>query len=369
MKRRRILILLCCISLLIRFPMTQATVPNGTLEGKVFRYETSEYSPVQNFPIVRLEWNGETLEGEMPGMVLGNRTMAPLRLLAEKLGAEVTWHPEQAQVMVRGNGKTILLTLGSDLAEVDGEEEQMPDGVAATMVFYQGQGYTMVPLRFFSETLGCQVFWQQESYTASVFEAGYIAENSLEKLDTPVNPEKFLIALDAGHGGVYSGAFYENTAEKDLNLAIVLKLEKILTTLGYQTVLTRSGDEDVGLLQRSVLANGAKADLFVSIHCNAAENNPDFQGLYVYHFPGSTAGKELAQQIQTPACQFTGAIDRKINSANFSVLRNTKMPAVLVETGFMSCHEELMRLKSDTYQEQMALGIAQGIVRYLNALA
>lgn len=331
--------------------------PNGTVNVQIYDYDRGTYGSNVALPVVKLALDGVEIGGQpMPGVVVGGRTMAPLRTISEKLGAKVEWRQGTSQAVVTRESDTIVLTMGKATAQVNGVTKALPDGIPAMAMYYQGQGYTMVPLRFFSEMLGCVVTWEQDSYTARM-KSG---------LETPVAPEKYLIALDAGHGGSATGAYYENTAEKDLNLAMIKKLDEILRGLGYKTMLTRSGDTDVGLKYRSTLANNARADIFVSIHCNASETNHNFQGLYVYHYPGSATGAALAQAIQTPACQFTGAVDRGINSANFSVVRESKMPAVLVETGFMTCHEELARLKSEAYQSRIAQGIAQGIVRYLN---
>ena len=137
---------------------------------------------------------------------------------------------------------------------------------------------------------------------------------------------------------------------------------------GYNVVMTRSTDVDVGLYERVDIANAENADLFVSIHSNAAENRPDYQGIYTYYHPSSRRGARLAQAIQTPLCRMTGGIDRGIKDADFVVIRETKMCAVLVEMGFMTNHEELMNLIDDSYQDKLAQGISEGIVSYLNSL-
>ncbi len=415
--------LLCLALLLVCCPKALAAPPNGSVTIAVFDYSLDKYRPQQDANVVALRLNGEEIRGEVPGMILNSRTLAPLRLLAEKMGAQVEWVPDAAQVVVRMGSDTILLTLGSDIAYVNGVAQPLPDGVPATAVSYENQGYTMVPLRFFSETFHCRVDWAQESYAALVFTPDYPSEEPerpvapagpieseqpaapetpvepapsetpsdpvpsepapsetpetpqepenplLAGLDTAITPEKFLICLDAGHGERWSGAAHEGILEKDLNIAMVHKLNDILLAKGYRTLLTRKGDEDVGLKERSVIANEANADIFVSIHCNAIDNGPNVQGLIVFHYPGNVQGKALAQSIQTPACEFSGAYDRGISSANFSVVRESHMPSVLVETGFMTCHEELMRLADDTYQGNIARGIAQGVIRYLNAQA
>lgn len=367
MKKVPIFLVLFCLLAGGLLSRAAATSPNGTVEGRIFDYAANTYENWESFAVVKLTLNGAALQGEVPGVIFGTRTMVPLRLLVETLGSAVEWSQESAQVEVTGNGKTILLTLGSSEAVVDGAPVTLEGAVCATAFFYQGQGYTMVPLRFVSEVLGCRVVWEQESYTASIFEADYIVDSMLSDFDTPQNPQQYLVALDAGHGGIYSGAYYENTAEKDLNLSITLKLNQILQALGYRTLLTRTEDVDISLSARANLANQAQANIFVSVHCNATEANSEYQGLYVYHYPSSAKGKALAESIQAPACQFSGAVNRQTNSADFAVLRRTQMPAVLVETGFMSCSEELARLKDEMYQWKLAQGIAQGIVQYLNA--
>ena len=152
-------------------------------------------------------------------------------------------------------------------------------------------------------------------------------------------------------------------------LSVSLKLATLLRSKGFRVIMTRSTDVEIGLYERDDLANAAGADLFISIHSNAAENRPDYQGIYTYYHPTSSQGARLAQAVQTPLCQVTGAIDRGIRDADFVVLRETDMPAVLVEMGFMTSHEELMRLMDGGYQQQLAQGITQGILDYLAAQA
>ena len=182
-------------------------------------------------------------------------------------------------------------------------------------------------------------------------------------------PQDYTIVIDPGHGGDRPGACYEGIMEKDIDLAVSLKLVSILQNQGFQVIMTRSTDVEIGLYERADLANAAGADVFVSLHSNAAENRPDYQGIYTYYHPSSNRGARLAQAIQTPLCQITGGIDRGIKDADFVVLRETDMCAVLVEMGFMANHEELMNLTDDGYRQLLAQGIAQGIVDYLTAEA
>ena len=174
-----------------------------------------------------------------------------------------------------------------------------------------------------------------------------------------------------GHGGARPGAVYPNAEgvdiiERDLTLAISLKLRDRLLEAGYNVVMTRETDIDVDLYERAEIANAVNADLFVSVHCNASGTVPTYQGIYTYYFPDSKRGEKLARTIQPPLCALTGAIDRGVSKANFVVLRETEMCAVLVETGFMSNVEELTRLCDPEYQEKVAWGIAEGLIQYLN---
>lgn len=432
---------------------------------------------------VSLTLDGSKLSGDVPAMVWDDRTLVPVRLVAEAMDVQVAWVQETHQVVLTRGSDVITLTLGSATATVNGASQQLYDGVPAMIARYQGADRTMVPLRFVSEQLGCQVSWDQDSYTAAiaspaedsgtyyglvtkvqtdsdaqtVFIAtdhtpvyavqdfgdrvvvdlkgaalapglpgsdaldgtvisniryaqhdsslydGYAStvrvvldlqsgttyaknitlqaksngllltahrddsESGGQTPDAPVTPGTAIIALDAGHGGDRSGAYYENIAEKTINLAVTLKVEAILKADGYQVIMTRDTDVEVSLDRRAEIANQAGADLFVSLHCNALENNTTYEGIMTYYYPSSNRGSKLAAAIQKAVIESTGGIDRMTRSADFAVLRETDMPASLVEMGFMTSHEELMKLTDDAYQQKLAQGIANGIIDYLNS--
>ena len=218
------------------------------------------------------------------------------------------------------------------------------------------RGTTMAPLRALAEALGCEVRWDAVSQTVSIATGQ----------EAPAPERSALVVLDPGHGGSANGAEYGGVKEKDLNLSIARQAAGLLEEAGVTVLLTRTEDRDMGLYERTDLANGQQADLFVSVHCNASGTVPTYQGIYTYYFPGSGRGEKLARTIQPPLCAITGAIDRGVSKANFVVLRETEMCAVLVETGFMSNVEELTRLCDPAYQEKVAWGIAEGVIQYLN---
>ena len=178
----------------------------------------------------------------------------------------------------------------------------------------------------------------------------------------------FTVALDAGHGGSASGAVYEEIMEKDITLPITLRAAELLEEKGYNVVLTRSEDVYMDLYDRCTVANNMGADIFVSIHANASVTNLDFEGTFTYSYPESVEGERLAGFIQQSVVDAADSMDRGLLTNDYVVLRETYMPAALLETGFMSCHRELERLIQPEYQERLAQGVARGIEAYLATL-
>lgn len=470
--------LVCLVTLLILFLFPAHAAPNGLAETEFYDHSLHLYQPDPG-AIVRLELDGNPLPADdVPAVIWQGRTMVPVRLIGEKIGASVSWVDETNQVILRRGDRLIVLTLGSATALVNGKPVTLYDAIPATLARLDSVERTMVPLRFVSEQLGCAVSWAQESYTASIrtpkdapgvitaiqadanaqtvlissdimptyrvmdlgdrvvvdllgfrlasgFPGAIHVDNELitsvryaqhgsdlygeydhtvrvvldlkdgisleenvvmeavgqglaittflphrDEIDytpsVPLDPQKKTVVLDPGHGGSADGAKYEGVAEKNINLAVARKLEALLRNKGYNVVMTRTDDSAVGLYDRADIANALNADIFVSLHSNASETNLEIQGIYTYCYPGSKQGAALAQSVQSAVSQITGAPDRGTPTANFVVLRETHMSAVLVEMGFMSTHDELMKLISDTYQDKLAHGIAEGIVQYLN---
>lgn len=182
-----------------------------------------------------------------------------------------------------------------------------------------------------------------------------------------IDDASFVVVLDAGHGGDDPGAAVGETYEKNINLAIALLVQEQLEAQENVIVkMTRTEDTFISLSDRAAYANDTKADLFVSIHANALENDESFSGIFSFYHPKKNSSKKPAKAIQKYVSQETDAIDRGVRSENYAVLRETKMPAVLVETGFMTCPEELAHLVDSDYQKKLAKGIAQGVLEYIN---
>jgi N-acetylmuramoyl-L-alanine amidase len=172
------------------------------------------------------------------------------------------------------------------------------------------------------------------------------------------------ICIDAGHGGTDPGAIGAGPFrldEKTFNLALALLLESELSTRGHAVLMTRRVDRTLSLRARASFANQFGADFFVSIHANAALD-PAVEGMEVFHFPGSPTGRQAAQSVlRSMMNTFGDHRDRGVKEANFTVLRLTHMPAVLVECEFLTCPQQLPFLADPTEQVKLARAIADGV--------
>lgn len=189
----------------------------------------------------------------------------------------------------------------------------------------------------------------------------------------PVNNEyEHCVVIDAGHGGYDPGAVAGTIYESTLNLSIAKKVEEILENNKIKVFMTRKTDEYVGLYERAHIANNLKASIFVSIHSNAF-SNAGYKGIMTLVYPSQSkstglSGKSLGAILQKNMIVLTQAINRGvIDRPNLVVLKSTKMPAALVECGFMTNAEELAALQTDEYQDILAQSIAKGIMESLNA--
>ena len=173
------------------------------------------------------------------------------------------------------------------------------------------------------------------------------------------------VVLDAGHGGRDPGAVgIGGLREKDINLAVAQRVQATLEDRGINVVMARSSDVEIDLDPRVDIAERADADIFVSIHSNAISmSRPDVNGLETYYY---SSGLRLAQTIHNNVLQQTDLRDRGVRRARFYVLVNTSMPAVLVETGFVTGREDAARFRNPAKRDEIADGISNGILQYLN---
>lgn len=174
-----------------------------------------------------------------------------------------------------------------------------------------------------------------------------------------------LIGIDPGHGGTDPGAIGPaGTKEKDITLVIAEKLAWYLQRAGLNTFLTREEDVSKELLTRSALINNMKCDLVISVHINSCgESGPS----YIATFIQATGGEaeKLAQVVQKQMVAVMGWQDGGVRVDNLHMTRETNMPAILVECGFISNPDEEDQLNKELTQDRFAAAIAQGFKEYL----
>lgn len=189
------------------------------------------------------------------------------------------------------------------------------------------------------------------------------------KAAMPVN--KKVVVIDAGHGEWDPGKTGGGVREKDINLVISEKLQTLLEIGGAVVFVTRAEDTALSerkrgdLTARAELANGFKADIFISVHQNSFEN-PSVKGAQVFYQNASEGSKALAELIQERLNGFVPGQYRREAKASDSyyVLQHTAMPAVIVECGFMSNPGELKLLLTDDFQNRLAWAVYMGINDY-----
>ncbi len=225
----------------------------------------------------------------------------------------------------------------------------------------------------------------------------YVSSLDVQKTFAPlINPRASsqglglrYIVIDPGHGGKDNGA--QNNAyavkEKTLALDIARRLASNLRSLGYRVTLTRNDDHFISLENRPALANDLGADLFISIHLNAAEDS-SITGIETYLYPpqgapSASRSKILASDkqwhpanrydteslwaaylVQRALVQKLPSPDRGVKRARLKVLESARCPSILIENGFISSGSECSRLKSGLYRQQIADAIASGVQAY-----
>ena len=197
--------------------------------------------------------------------------------------------------------------------------------------------------------------------------------------DVVVDHQAFTVVIDAGHGGFDSGKVgIDGALEKDVNLLIAKKLEKLLTAADIRVIMTRTEDHGLekesaeskkrqDMINRVAKINEASADCVISIHQNSYPDS-SIDGAQVFYYTNSTDGKNLAALIQQELIRGADPSNHRKEKPNSSyyLLKNVSAPIVIVECGFLSNSEESKKLVDDTYQQTLAWTIHLGILQYLN---
>ncbi len=192
-----------------------------------------------------------------------------------------------------------------------------------------------------------------------------------------LNPP-YTVVLDAGHGEPDGGAVgIGGTLEKDINLAIVLKIQEVLESNGIRVILTRPDDNSIhdpdaetlhekkvsDMHKREAIINNSNADLFLSVHMNSFPDKTA-SGLHIFFSRNHPEIEPLATQIQNSIATVTNAKTHAVKTASDTLylMKNPEPPAILVECGFLSNPDEEKLLCDDIYQSKIAFAISNVIV-------
>lgn len=202
-------------------------------------------------------------------------------------------------------------------------------------------------------------------------------KQEMKLLEIPITEEQkaknaFIhILIDPGHGGRDPGTISKhNKKEKDFALPTSLKLRDELTALGFVVFVTRDRDNYPTLMERADMANALKTDIFISMHANAVEKKREVNGIEVWYSGAakmasySELERQLALKVKNRMIEATHAVDRGVRKARHVVTLNSKMAAILIESGFLSNPMEEILLFDEEYQNVLVRAIAAGVYDY-----
>lgn len=350
---------------------------------------------------------------DVPAQIKENRVYVPLRFVSENMNFSVEWNGSEKTVVLVS--KNITKEENKFLkAEITSEEAVftfLNNNISYTKLLLRSPDRLVVDIKECVNTLVAYNMPENSSvasfrfsqytinpnYVRLVLELknseNYKIEVTGKKLkilfgekasltpetEIPKNPDSLRIVIDPGHGGSDPGACgYDDDGnlilkEKIPNLQVSLKLYELLKAAGFDVRMTRSTDVYVGLADRAQMANDVNADLFVSIHNNANDNNSvsGTMVMYAYDTPktGMTiSGKQFAQTIQKhlvkalPGTNDYGAV----KNSSLAVVKRTFMPAVIVESLFISNESDRNKLLDENILNDIAVAVYNGILEILN---
>lgn len=355
--------------------------------------------------------NGQRAEMTKAPILRGGTTIVPIRFISEQMGLDVKWdnkekavylitptsvdpNPEDGDlatvdgisfsenrltVAVTGNVKPEIMKLTSpDRIVIDVENAKFSDSFGnSNNIDGNLNGELAVTGNPDVKKVRYSLFSNNPSTVRIVIDLNYAKDYTLQNgsgkffvdLTTSTEPApepgtgKKLVVIDAGHGGHDPGTIgVTKKKEKDFTLALALKVGKLLEKeKNIDVILTRSDDTFVELSDRAKMANNLKADAFVSIHANSGPSAATGTETYWQR----ESSKELANVLHKHMVDAMGLRDRGVKYGNFHVIRETKMPAVLLEVGFLSNKDDESKLFNTTVQNQLAEAIVDGLKEYL----
>ncbi|MDR1572765.1 MAG: N-acetylmuramoyl-L-alanine amidase, partial [Clostridiales Family XIII bacterium] len=338
------------------------------------------------------------VESEVPPLIVRGRTLIPARALFERMGASVSWNEETRQVFVIATNAAITLTIDAfeyaingNIYPVDvpplivGDRTLIPVRIVAEAMGCEVQWDDPARTVAVASPLPA-------SETPPAF-AGDPAPDAISRGDAParadaagslpqLSPEfaGFFVMIDAGHGGIDPGAVGKGDGgpdlfEKDVNLDVALRLEAYLLSAGFSVRMIRSGDDTVDVYERPQIANAQGVQAYISIHNNSSRS-PDISGTSTYYYNKEWAAgypldsETLAVSVQKSVSAYAGLPDLGVrDGSDYIVLNRTQMPAVIVEGAFLSNASDRALMRTDAYRDAYAFGVAVGLINALNGRA
>ncbi len=229
------------------------------------------------------------------------------------------------------------------------------------------EGLSTYGLRYIGEGSLDSPKWKRES--GNSFKDNNYYSTNLSSLPD-LRRGKYSVVIDPGHGGPDPGAVgIGKLRETDVVLDVSKKVSKILTLKGVNVKMTRMNEIDLDLPLRVDLANRSRASAFISIHANASRyHKRSVNGIETFFYSG-WRGKKLASHIQKEVLKASpGSPDRGVRQGRFFVIRRTKMPAALVEIGFLTGELDASRLATASHRRKIAFAISKGILNFLRGV-
>jgi N-acetylmuramoyl-L-alanine amidase len=355
--------------------------------------------------------NSEKVTLAAAPIISNGTTLVPLRFVSEQMGLDVHWD-NNAKIVYLISPKTDNAGTNQDLAKVNGIQflnnqlnievsskikpnifkmsspnrivvdlpySTFADNFSANQVLdANNTGYIDIVDHTTVNKIRYAMFSQDPSTVRVVIDmngaSNYVLTTNNDNLisitlsddvSVPVNNGKKLVVIDAGHGGSDPGAIsVKKRNEKDFNLAMALKVEALLKKESeIEYVMTRDRDIYPTLQDRVDLANQIGATIFISIHANSSTSSAA-NGVETYYTrPDSLP---LANVVHKYLVSSTGSVDRQVRIKSLKVTRETTMPAVLIEAGYLSNATEEAKLYTEQFQNNLAAGIVASIKEYLD---
>lgn len=237
---------------------------------------------------------------------------------------------------------------------------------AASIAAKQGQTLLLTDTQTVPDAIRKVIGAKQMSAFSVVGGTSAVQTNVITQLKNAVLGET--IFIDPGHGAQDAGAIGNGLLEKNINLEVALKLRSRLHQAGALIVMSRTSDTFDSLQTRVSKGAQGSADIFISIHANANDNS-GANGTETYYDTTYAAAHsiKLAQKVQPRMVSALGTKDRGVKTAGFYVIKYSRMPSILLETGFVTSPIDASILKSTTAKDRLASGITTGVSNYFDA--